>query len=177
MYAKSKECGEHDLQSLYHHQLGNAPSEALRATYSPTIDITQLRTSFIDFLAALSSLDYHELFHHQCPNTVVSSSPLYAKSKEYGEHNLQSLDYHQLGITSSEALRATYSPMIGIARLRTGFIGFLVALSSLDYHKLFHHKTFSHQKWVFHVYAKSKECGERDVQSYISSAFISLCKV
>ncbi len=47
--------------------------------------------------------------------------------------------------------------MIGIARLRTGFIGFLVALSSLDYHKLFHHKTFSHQKWVFHVYAKNFE--------------------
>ncbi len=56
MYAKSKEYGEHDLQSLYHHQLGNAPSEALRATYSPTIDIAQLRTSFIDFLAALLHL-------------------------------------------------------------------------------------------------------------------------
>lgn len=145
VYAKSKACGEHDLQSLYNHQLGITPSDALRATYSPTIEIAQLRTGFIDFLAAPSSLDHPELFHQQYLKTVFSSSSVYAKSKEWGEHDLLSSHYHQLGITPSEALRATYSPTIDNALLRTDFIDFLVALSSLDHHEVCHHKTFSHQ--------------------------------
>lgn len=48
----------------------------------------------INVLAALSSFDHHKLFHQQYLKTVVSSSPVFAKSKDRGKHDLQSLYYH-----------------------------------------------------------------------------------
>lgn len=67
------------------------PDAYLEKAYSPMIDNIQLRTGFIEFSAALSSLRHHNLFQHQyfC-NGSVKFSCVY-KSKECSEHDLQKL--------------------------------------------------------------------------------------
>ena len=83
VYAKSKECGEHDspvLLLLSAFDLRDV--KFLEKPYSQMIGNAQPRTGFIDFLADLPSLDHHELFHHQT---------VYAKSKKCGEHDSPAL--------------------------------------------------------------------------------------
>lgn len=50
---------------LHQLRIKSSRCKFLEKPYSPVIDSIQLRTGFIDFPAALSSLDHHELFHHQ----------------------------------------------------------------------------------------------------------------
>lgn len=57
--------------------------------------------------------------------TIVSSSPLYTKMKECGEHERYSIISLESPLVSSE------SPTIDNAQVRSGYIDFLAALSSL----------------------------------------------